>query len=407
MSDADVTRPTGVAPDSGRVAWFHCFSGIAGDMALGSLLDAGADLREVLALLRRLPVGGWDLTIEPVLRGGVAATRAIVEAQDDGVGRTHRDIVALLEAASLPERVTRRALAVFERLAQVEAALHRRPVAEVHFHEVGGHDALVDIVGTVAALEVLDIDEVTVSSVAVGTGMVRAAHGLLPNPAPATVRLLAGFSTYGRDTRIELTTPTGAALLAALATSSGPMPPMAVAASGFGAGAGELEDLPNCTQVVLGTRHVATVDGGQPVVTLEVNLDDVTGEQVAHTLSALLDAGAHDAWVSPVVMKKGRPGHVVHALADPALVAPLRQLLVTATGSFGVRATLGERWPRARRLDQVLVEGRPVQMKVGHGRAKAEFADVAAVAAATGLTLREVDLAAQAAWRDGAGAEPG
>ena len=185
------------------------------------------------------------------------------------------------------------------------------------------------------------------------------------------------------------------------------MPAMAVAASGFGAGAGDAEDLPNCTQVILGTRHRAAVDGGQPVVTLEANVDDVTGEQLAHTLSALLEAGAHDAWVTPVVMKKGRPGHVLHALADPALVAPLRQLLVSATGSFGVRATLGERWPRARRLDQVRVQGLPVQMKVGQGRAKAEFADVAAVAEATGLTLRQVEVAAQAAWQDATGPEPG
>ena len=167
--------------------------------------------------------------------------------------RTFADIGAMINGAALPERVTARSLAVFRRLAEVEGALHQRPVDEVHFHEVGGHDALIDIVGTVAALEMLGVDVITSSAVATGTGMVRSAHGLLPNPSPAAVRLLEGIPTYGRDTRIELTTPTGAALLAALATSFGPMPAMTVTSSGFGGGAGEMDDLPNCTQVIVGS----------------------------------------------------------------------------------------------------------------------------------------------------------
>ncbi len=236
------------------VAWFHCFAGIAGDMALGSLLDAGADFDEVLALLERLPLGGWGLEAEPVLRGGIAATRAVVTARDDVVVRTHAHIVGLVGEARLPDRVTQRALAAFAALADVEARLHRRPVDQVHFHEVGGHDAIVDIVGTAAALEVLGIDEIRASPVATGLGMVRAAHGLLPNPAPAVVALLEGIPTWGRNLSVELTTPTGAALLAALSSGFGPMPPMRVTAQGFGAGAGELDELPNCTQVVLGVR---------------------------------------------------------------------------------------------------------------------------------------------------------
>ena len=234
------------------MAWFHCFAGIAGDMALGSLLDAGADLGEVLALLERLPLGGWALEVEPVLRGGVAASKAVVSVHDNVVVRTHAHIVGLVEEARLPDRVARRALATFSALADVEARLHRRPVDQVHFHEVGGHDTIIDVVGTAAALEVLGIDEVRASPVATGLGMVRTAHGMLPNPAPAVVALLEGVPTWGRNIAVELTTPTGAALLAALSSGFGPMPSMRVTGQGFGAGSRELDELPNCTQVVTG-----------------------------------------------------------------------------------------------------------------------------------------------------------
>jgi pyridinium-3,5-bisthiocarboxylic acid mononucleotide nickel chelatase len=277
--------------------------------------------------------------------------------------------------------------------------LHRRPLSEVHFHEVGGHDAIIDIVGTVAALEVLGVDEVTASSVATGTGTIRAAHGMLPNPSPAAVRLLEGIPTYGRATAVELTTPTGAALLAALSTSFGPMPAMVVRASGFGGGTSELEELPNCTQVVIGQRDAAAIGPGQPALVLETNLDDVTGEQLAHAVAAALDAGAFDAWVSPVTMKKGRPGHVLHVLTDATHLDSLRHVMHTTTGTFGVRASAVERWPAARSLDQVTIDGMVVRMKVGYGRAKPEFEDIALIAAATGVAVHEIASRAEEAWR--------
>src|SRR5688572_30680063 len=175
-----------------RIAWFHCFAGIAGDMALGSLLDAGADLDEVGAICRRLPLPGWSLETEQVLRGGVAATRAIVQATPTTVVRTFAHISGLLEEARLPDRVRDRAHATFTRLAEAEGRVHRRPPEQVHFHEVGSVDAIIDIVGTCAALEVLGVDEVAASSVATGRGTVVGAHGVLPHPAPATVILLEG-----------------------------------------------------------------------------------------------------------------------------------------------------------------------------------------------------------------------
>jgi pyridinium-3,5-bisthiocarboxylic acid mononucleotide nickel chelatase len=420
------------APSAHRtMAWFHCFAGIAGDMALGSLLDAGAEFDEVLSLLERLPLGGWTLEVEPVLRGGVAATRAVVAVRDNVVVRTHAHIVGLVEEARLPERVTRRALATFAALAEVESKLHRRPVDQVHFHEVGGHDTIIDIVGTTSALEVLGIDEVRASPVATGLGMVRSAHGMLPNPAPAVVALLEGVPTWGRNVQVELTTPTGAALLAALASGYGPMPPMRVTGQGFGAGTNELEELPNCTQVVTGVSvdrttgsvslpststgasdheasgvivdmvagNNADADAGQPVSLLEANVDDATGEQLAHAIGALLEAGAYDAWLTAVVMKKGRPGTVVHVLADPSMSASLRGVLRDTTGTLGVRVTTGERWPAARSLESVRLDGQMIRIKVSAGRIKAEYEDVALASRRTGQSLREVAFRAEALWR--------
>jgi uncharacterized protein (TIGR00299 family) protein len=382
------------------VAWFHCFAGIAGDMALGSLLDAGADLGQVLRILESLPLRGWSLSAERVLRGGIAATRAVVQAQDDGVVRTYAHIVGLIEEARLPPRVRDRSLAAFTALAQAESRLHGRPLAQVHFHEVGGHDAIVDIVGTCAALEVLGVGWVMSSPVATGRGVVRASHGLLPNPAPAVLELLQGVPTEGRDVPVELTTPTGAALLAAMASSYGPLPPLVVESTGYGAGGREIDGLPNIVQVVLGRAATQTgaPPAGQPVVLLETNLDDATGEVLGHAVASLLEAGAHDAWITPVMMKKGRPGHVVSVLSDPALAGALAALLRAETGTLGVRATTLERWPAPRSQGQVEVAGYPVRVKVSPGRVKAEHDDAALVARRTGLPLREVTRQAESAW---------
>ena len=399
MRDRPAPPVTSPATGPSTVAWFHCFAGIAGDMALGSLVDAGADVDEVRALLDRLALPGWHLEFEEGIRGGIACTRAVVGG-DDVVVRTHGAIAALIEEAALPGRVTARAQAVFHKLASVEAALHRRPIDQVHFHEVGGHDAIIDVVGTAAALEVLGVDEVCASAVATGMGTVRSAHGWLPNPAPATVRLLEGVPSYGRDVRIELTTPTGAALLAALSTAFGPLPDMTIAASGFGGGTGEIDDLPNCTQVVIGQSvDRSPVGPGQSALLLETNVDDVTGEQLGHAVAVALEAGALDAWVSPVTMKKGRPGHVLHVLTDATLVEVQRAEIQRVTGTMGIRATAVERWPVARALEHVTVDGIVIRMKVTGGRAKPEFDDVALVATKTGAPLHEVASRAEEAWR--------
>ena len=389
------------------VAWFHCFAGIAGDMALGACLDAGAPLDEVIAILERLPVTGWELEAESVMRGGLAGTKAHVTAKPDGITRTYGHIAGVIEEARLPDRVAERAQRVFRLLAETEGRLHRRPTAQVHFHEVGGIDAIVDIVGTCAALETLGVDEVSSSTVRVGTGMIRTSHGLLPNPSPAVVDLLTEAPVVGLDVNAELTTPTGAALLAGLCAGYGPMPPMRLRSNGFGAGDRELATLPNLVQIAVGEATPVVPgpgrDGeataGQPLALLEANLDDISGEVVAHAVDALLAGGALDAWTAHVTMKKGRPGVVLSALAHLPDAPRLRDTIAHETGTLGVRVSVVDRWPFARQPDEVEVEGLPVRIKRTALRVKVEYEDAARVARRTGLPLREVVSRAEAEAR--------
>ena len=271
------------------MAWFHCFAGIAGDMALGALVDAGADADEIGRLLGRLDLPGWELRFEAGLRGGVACTRALVRGE--GGFRDYAALVSLVTAAELPERVTERSLAVFRAIARgrIRAApaaprircTSTRSAATTPSSTSSGRRPPSRSSGSTPSAP---------SAVATGTGMVHTAHGWLPNPAPATVRLLEGVPTYGRDVGVELTTPTGAALVASLCTSFGPLPPMTVTSSGFGGGAAELDGLPNCTQVVVGRgRAPEEVGPGQPALLLETNLDDATGEQLGYAIGALLE----------------------------------------------------------------------------------------------------------------------
>jgi hypothetical protein len=384
-------------------AWWHCFSGIAGDMALASLVDAGADIDEVVAGLRRLPVDGWQLRAERTTKSGLAATRLNIEVDNAQAGTARpwsavRQIVE--DATGLADRVRQRSLTVFTGLAAAEARLHDVAVDDVHFHEVGGVDAILDIVGTCLALEALDVDEVHSSPVALGTGTVRSQHGLLPNPAPAVVELLAGAPVYGTPHGLELTTPTGAALLAGLAVSFGPLPPMTVTASGYGAGTADLPGVANVVQVVIGDLEpLAPVPVGryEDLVVVETNVDDVTGEVLAHTVASLLGAGAVDAWLAPIVAKKGRPGHVVCALCPPLLVADLTRVLAAETGTLGVRHHTVQRWAATRRIVSVEVEGVPVRVKAGPYRAKAEYDDCARAAVELGLPMAEVARRAESA----------
>ena len=380
-----------------RTAWFNCAAGVAGDMMLGALLDAGADLDRVRELLAELNLDGWTLTTESVARSGIKATKAHVHVTDNATSRTWSDIKQLLETSALPDRVRARSLTVFLGLASAEAALHGVAIDDVHFHEVGGHDALIDIVGSIAALEVLGIDEIACSPIGLGRGVIRADHGLLPAPAPATLSLLQGFEVHGLDQQFESATPTGAALLAGLAGHSSAIPGMTVLAQGFGAGTRDLAGVANVVGVLIGERPDSTTE---QLGLIETNLDDITGEHLAHALQALLDEGAADAWVTPITMKKGRPAHLLSVLCHPSDLPRLGGKVRELTGSLGVRSTLVARTSIERRIDIVDVLGHPVRIKVSPISVKPEFDDVAAVAKATGQPLSEIDRLARAIFSE-------
>ena len=382
---------------SPRIAYLQCSAGVAGDMLLGALVDAGAPQPSVFKTIGGLGVDGYALTFERVQRCGVAATWAnvVVDDHDHHEHRSAGQLRKLLDAADLADGVRRRAQAVFDALATAEGAIHGIEPDDVEFHEVGAVDAIIDVVGIAAALEALGIDELVAGPVATGRGTITAAHGSLPNPSPAVARLLASrqMPVIGIDTDLELATPTGVAALAALATSFGALPAMTVSSVGYGAGRADTAGRPNVVQVIVGEAVVGAPVApppGRAAVQLDVNVDDVTGEVIAHTIAALVSAGAFDAWATPIVMKKGRPAHVVSALCDPALVETFAGILVAETGSLGVRATTVERWPQ-QRLDAVVeVGGHRIAIKVGAGRVKVEHDDAAAAAQALGRPLRDV-----------------
>ena len=380
--------------------WIHPFNGIAGDMTLGALIAAGADVEYVRGGLEKLDVDGWELRTESISRNGIGAINVTVETNEGHSHRTAGDIISLVQDAGLAHRVTERATAVFTALAEAEGRVHQADPVSVHFHEVGGIDAIVDVVGTCLALESLEVDRVVVAPVAMGHGMARSAHGIIPNPAPATIVLLESVPVKGLDVTVELTTPTGAAIVKALADEFGPMPEMTIASSGFGAGDNELEAHPNLLHVVVGQGALLAVD---QLAVLETNVDDLSGEYLAHTITGLMEAGALDAWVTPIEMKQARPAVTISVLVEPTQIEPLGTVLLRESGSLGYRVHGVARAALDRRIETVEIEGHIIRLKVTENTAKAEFVDVVSAAEALGRPARQVAAVAEREWDRQAG----
>jgi pyridinium-3,5-bisthiocarboxylic acid mononucleotide nickel chelatase len=376
--------------------YFDCFSGASGDMVLGALLDAGAPEEVVRSALDSLGLEGWHLDISDVTKGGLRATKATVSTVETGVERSYRDIVALLRSSGLTTKVADLCLGVFEILAAAEARVHRVDVDEVHFHEVGSLDAIIDVVGSCAALAHLDPHRVTVSALTTGTGLVTSAHGPLPLPAPAVAEIMAARKApvMVRGSR-ELITPTGAALLAAWADGFGPLEPMRVEAIGYGAGDWDLDgDVPNVLRVFVG-REVHAADAGRDALLIETNVDDMNPELLPHVIERLIEEGAQDAWLTPIIMKKGRPAHTISVLVEPERRDAMLDVIFSETTTLGLRTSTIGKVALDRTWIDVEVEGHPVRVKVGHeargGATLApEYEDAVAAARATGLPLREV-----------------
>lgn len=381
-----------------KTLFLDCSSGASGDMVIGALMDLGADPGVITETVRGLPFTVGAITPKPVSKNGIRAVETMIEGHDtsDTEARTYRDIVHLLEASKIPERVKQHALAAFRVLAEAEAKIHMTSIDDVHFHEVGSDDAIVDVVGACAALEEIGPDRVVVSPIATGRGTTDSMHGTIPVPAPAVLEILAGAEMYERGTT-ELITPTGAALLASWADSFGPMPRMKLEAVGYGAGTSDLE-WPNVLRVILG-EQVEPDRTETSTELIETNIDDMNPELLPYVLERILGTGALDAWTTPVHMKKGRIGVVLSVLVERGASQTILDVLFQETTTFGVRISAVDREILDRKIIDVDIEGHPVKVKVGYRNgiritASPEYEDAAQVARATGMPLRDVYRAA-------------
>ncbi len=378
-----------------RIAYFDCFSGISGDMVLGALVDTGVSVDALRHELAKLPVSGYELEAREVRRAGLRGCKLdvkLVEAAHSH-GTTLASINRIIDESTLSDRVKETSKRIFQRLIEAEARAHGVAPEEAHLHEAGGIDALVDIIGAVVGMELLEVDEVHASAIAVGGGTIRVAHGTLPVPAPATAELLKEVPIVPGEVEAELTTPTGAAIVTTLASSFGLVPPGMIEKIGYGAGARDFEAGPNLLRLLLlQPQASATVDS---VWVLETNLDDLSPEIVAYVSERLFALGAIEVFSQVVQMKKGRTGVLLSVLTDDAHKCELEEALFAETTTFGVRSYRVGRAKLAREIIEVEMELGKVKVKVGRrdGRVVSrspEYEDCRRLAAARGVPLKEV-----------------
>jgi uncharacterized protein (TIGR00299 family) protein len=416
-----------------QVMYFDCSSGAAGDMILAALIDAGLPAGALRSALGSLGVD-HQVVISKVLRAGIAATHfdvrpvaaaagsstgtAAVHAHphsaggghdhghaDDSPHRSLEEIVALIGRAELSASARERAIAMFRRIAAAEAAIHDTPIDRVHLHEVGAVDSIIDIVGAAFAMEWFGIDEVVASPLNVGAGTVTMSHGTFPVPAPATLRLLTGVPIYSGDVKAELVTPTGALVVSTYARSYGALPPMRVNRIGYGAGTRDLGKTPNVLRVVIGERAETAAPPAGTVVQIECEIDDMNPQLYGPVMDRLFAAGALDVFLTPVQMKKNRPGTLLTALAPPDRRDAVCDVIFRETTTIGVRFAEVQRETLERRTETVELRGGSVRMKIASRRgaivnAIAEFDDCLRVAEATGQPIKQVQADALRAWLD-------
>ncbi|MFQ5804894.1 MAG: nickel pincer cofactor biosynthesis protein LarC [Phycisphaerae bacterium] len=388
-----------------RYGHFDCFSGAAGDMILGALIDAGCPLETMQETVTRLSLRGVSLIAEKVQRHGFAATLARVQVKP-GSQRAHRhppEIRRIIDEAKLEPAVSENAKAVFQRLAEAEAHVHGTTVEKVHFHEVGAADAIVDTVCACAGLGGLGVERITCSPIPTGSGTVTCEHGVMPVPAPATAQLLRGYPVASCDEVGELTTPTGAAILTTLAAEFGPLPEMTLVSVGCGAGAREGRTRPNLLRLFVGEAHPPDAAEHDTVTILETQVDDATGQSLGYACERLLEAGALDAYTVPIIMKKGRPGVLLTVLCRPRDAGALEAVVFAETSTFGLRRYEARRTKLARRHVTVETRFGPVRVKTGGRagkieRAWPEYDDCAAAARKAGVPLQEVQREALRVW---------
>jgi len=376
-----------------RAAYLDCFSGVSGDMLLGAILDAGVPLEQLRSELRSLPLTGYNLGCRSVKRAGLAAKQAIVEVDGDQPPRMLTDVLDLIAASAAPGPDKEMGAKIFGRLAEAEARVHGETVETVHLHDVGAVDAIVDVMGSLAGLRLLAVEEVYASALPAGAGAVEGPHGSLPVPAPATLALLARAKAPLRaadGAAGELVTPTGAAIVTAFAKFE--RPDMTVHTVSYGAGARDVEGRPNVLRLWLGERASAST---RPMVLIETNIDDMTGEMLGYARDSLLDAGAADVWFTPIQMKKGRPAVMLSVICSEAEEAAAARLLLRETSTLGVRVRPVHRWEAEREVLEFESSLGPAAVKVKRlpgepPRVAPEYEACRRIAEETGLPLMEV-----------------
>lgn len=388
-----------------RLCYLDCFSGISGDMLLGALVDAGLSTDTLESELRKLQLQGWSLAVERVRRAGLTGTKLDFRVAQTPAPRSWQGIRKLIRSSQLSTGVKQRAEAIFERLAEAEANIHGVRQDEVHFHEVGALDSILDIVGAAVGFETLGIEKLLVSPLNVGSGCVQTEHGTLPVPAPATVALLKNAPIYSSSVEGELVTPTGAAVVAALAAGFGPLPRMTVSAIGYGAGTRDLKDQPNVLRVLLGESAETGESAREPrVAVIEANLDDMNPLIGGYFMEQALATGALDVFYTPVQMKKNRPGLVLTVICPPERADALSELIFQQTTTIGLRLYEAQRRVLERAFVTVEMPLGPVRMKLAklNGRllnAAPEYEDCQRLAREKSVPLKQVLADAQFYFR--------
>ena len=373
-----------------KIIYFDCYAGISGDMTVAALLDLGVPLEYLQGELTKLalPADSYSLSTERVERQHIPALKFEVSVHDHHTHRHYAGIDSMIAASGLSGTVKERARLIFRRLAEAEALVHGVAIEEVHFHEVGAVDSIVDIVGTAICLDYLGVVEMYAAPLPLGSGFVETAHGRLPVPAPATAELLKGLTVHAECGPGERVTPTGAAILAVLATTCAPRPAITLTKSGSGAGSKDFNDCPNILRAFLGTSEAAA--GSEDVLEVSCNLDDVTPEVIGYTQELLLESGALDVWLVSVQMKKGRPGVLLTFLCAPRDLERLAALVMAETGTLGVRYAQQRRIVQSRRVEQRSTQFGPLRFKVGEYGEKPEYEDCRRIARERGIPCRDV-----------------
>lgn len=386
-----------------KTLYFDCFAGASGDMILGGLVGVGVDPHALVEQLQLLGLAGWKIDFEKVDRSGISATYARVQTAHEHAHRHLADILKIIYDSRLGDRVKDRAARIFSRLAEAESRVHNQPIDEIHFHEVGALDAIVDVCGAAIGFDLLGIERFVCSPLRVGTGMTEMAHGRFPIPPPAVAELLEGKPIYAGDIEGEFVTPTGAAIIAAVCEHFGTMPSMKIEASGYGAGTRNPKDFPNVLRLFLGETEADDAAGDESLLMIETNIDDMSAQLFGHVIERAFELGALDCFLTPVQMKKNRPGMLVSILCRPDEREKFLEMLFAETTTIGARSYEVQRRALARETVTVTTQFGPIDVKVAHIKngavnAMPEFEQCRAAAQKAGVALREVQEAVRVAY---------